>query len=82
MIIGGDLNFTLGVHEFWGPKERMDPLAYFFTNFIHNLKLIDLDPQKLKPTWTNKRVGENRVEKRLDRFLLEETLLEKDFMFK
>ena len=45
-------------------------------------KLIDLDPQILKPTWSNRRVGEERIAKRLDRFLLSEDLLEEDFMLK
>ena len=47
MIIGGDLNFTLGAHEIWGLKARTDPLSPFFSNLLQNLKLIDLDPQKL-----------------------------------
>ena len=50
LIIGGDLNFTLGAHEIWGPKARTDPLALFFSNLLQNMNLIDLDPQKLKPS--------------------------------
>ena len=45
-------------------------------------KLIDLDPQILNLTWSNRRVGEERIAKRLDRSLLSEDLLEEDFMFK
>ena len=82
MIIGGDLNFTLGEHEIWGPKARVDPLAPSFTNISMDSKLIDLDHQVLKPTWTNRRVGEERIAKRLDIFLISEDLLEGDFMFK
>ena len=82
MIIGGDLNFTLGEHEIWGPKARVDPLAPYFSKILMESKLIDLDPQVLKPTWTNRRVGEERIAKRLDIFLISEDLLEGNFMFK
>ena len=44
--------------------------------------MVDLDPQKLKPTWTNRRMREDWIAKWLDRFLMAENLLEKDFMFK
>ena len=70
----------MGDHEIWGPKARLDPLASYFSNL--HLKLIDLDPQNLKPTWTNRWVGEERIAKRLNRFMITEDLLEEDFMFK
>ena len=63
LIIGGDLNFTLGAHEIWGSRARLDTLALFFINHLHNLKLVDLDPHKLKPTWTNKIMGEEWIAK-------------------
>ena len=44
VVLGGDLNFTMGIHEIWGPNARMDPLAAFFKNLVQNLKLVDLDP--------------------------------------
>ena len=43
---------------------------------------MDLDPIEFKPTWKNRRTGEYRIEKRLDRFLLEERLLTLDPMIK
>ena len=82
LIIAGDLNFTMGAHEIWGPKARMDPLAPYFSNLLLELKLIDLDPQNLKPTWTNRWVGEERIAKRLEIFLMTEDILEEEFMFK
>ena len=82
LIIRGDLNFTLGAHEIWVPRVRLDTLSPFFGNLLHNLKLVDLDPQKLKPTWTNRRMGEDWIAKWLDRFLMAENLLEKYLMFK
>ena len=65
-----------------GGQRRVDPLAPYFSNILMESKLIDLDPQFLKPTWTNRRVGEERIAKWLDRFLIYEDLLEGDFMFK
>ena len=82
LIIGGDLNFTLGANKIWGPKVRTDPLALFFSNLLQNMNLIDLDPQKSKLSWTNRRVGEDRITKRLDRFLLVENILDENLMFK
>ena len=46
------------------------------------MKLVDLDPYKLKQSWTNRRYGEDKIAKRLDRFLLGESLIEKALMFK
>eukprot|EP00253_Pinus_taeda_P006109 PITA_06109 len=77
MIMGGDLNFSLGRTEAWGPYAREDPLAEFFLNLISENKLIDPSPVKLKPTWRNRRVGVDRIAKRLDRFLVTESLTSK-----
>lgn len=64
----------MGVVEVWGPKEILDPLADFFIrSFVRNV-LVELAPQKLNATWRNQRAGENRVAKRLDRFLVSERL--------
>ena len=82
MVIGGDLNFTLGAHQISGPKARVDPLANFFINLLQNIKMVDLAPQNLKPTWINRRHGEDRIEKTLDKFLMEESLQGRDLMFK
>eukprot|EP00253_Pinus_taeda_P033725 PITA_33725 len=77
MIMGGDLNFSLGITEAWGPSAREDPLAEFFLNLISENNLIDPSPVKLKPTWRNRRVGDDRIAKRLDRFLVAESLTSK-----
>jgi hypothetical protein len=46
----------------------------------HNI--LDIEPVKLKPTWRNNRVGEDNIAKRLDHFLIKDTLLEKSFQLK
>eukprot|EP00253_Pinus_taeda_P029408 PITA_29408 len=77
MIMGGDLNFSLGRTEAWGPFAREDPLVEFFHNLISENNLIDPASVKLKPTWRNRRVGDDRIAKRLDRFLVSKTLFSK-----
>eukprot|EP00253_Pinus_taeda_P010674 PITA_10674 len=82
MIVGGDLNFSLGRVEAWGPSAREDPLSDFFHKALLDKNLIDPSPIKLKPTWRNRRSGEDQIAKRLDRFLLSEGLISKIPLFR
>jgi len=82
LVVGGDLNFSIGNAEAWGPSAREDPLSDFFQNSLTSHKLIDANLSKLKPTWRNHRTGEARVAKRLDRFLLCEDLASRILMFR
>jgi exonuclease III len=82
VILGGDLNFSLGQSEVWGLHARTDPLAGYFTQKLVDRKLIDVEPTRLKPTWRNNRVGEDRVAKRLDWFLVADSLLENKLLMK
>jgi hypothetical protein len=79
LILGGDLNFSLGEAETWGPTARPDPLTTRLTHLLSSSGLLDITPRKLLPTWRNMRSGEARVEKHIDRFLVAETLLEEAF---
>eukprot|EP00253_Pinus_taeda_P005167 PITA_05167 len=74
MVLSGDLNFSIGSVEALGPAARVDPLSEFFVNAITSHNLIDVNLIKLKPTWRNRRVGEAKIVKRLNRFLLSEDL--------
>eukprot|EP01018_Ginkgo_biloba_P039380 Gb_12932 [translate_table: standard] len=76
IILGGDLNFPLGSSEIWGSKAQVDGLSGLFFRKLIDTGLIDIEPVKLKPTWRNKRLGDERITKRLDRFLVSESLLE------
>eukprot|EP00253_Pinus_taeda_P003525 PITA_03525 len=58
LVVGGDLNFSIGTAEAWGPSAREDPLSDFFQNALTSHKLIDANLSKLKPTWRNRRTGE------------------------
>eukprot|EP00253_Pinus_taeda_P034819 PITA_34819 len=74
LIIGGDLNFSIGAVEIWGSAARTDPLSDFFSNLFHSNKLLDVNLIKAKPTWRNRRTGADRIAKRLDRFLISDQL--------
>jgi hypothetical protein len=63
LIIGGDLNFSLGEVESWGPSAHPDPQTTFFSHLLASNGFIDITPVKLLPTWRNLRVGEAQVEK-------------------
>jgi hypothetical protein len=63
VIVGGDLNFSLGVAEVWGPRTCLDPLSDYFTHFLDLHGLLDLEPVKLQSTWQNRQVGDDRVAK-------------------
>ena len=74
-ILAGDLNFSLSEAETWGPNAIKDPLSDFFLRMIDEKGLIDLPPTHLKPTWSNKRLGDECVSKILDRYLINESIL-------
>ena len=82
LILGGDLNFSLGFSEIWGNRARLDPLSDFFTKYLENYDLVDVVPSVMLPTWNNRRVGTDNICKRLDRFLLSANLLHFDYFFR
>jgi hypothetical protein len=45
--------------------------------FFKDLKLVDVEPHKVVPTWINSRRGRVGITKQLDRFLVDENILEK-----
>jgi hypothetical protein len=78
----GDLNFSFGRADIWGSTTQVDPLSNFFTQRLEEKGVFNIEPIKLNPTWRNKRVGEDRIAKRLDRFLLYEGLVNDHFRFR
>jgi hypothetical protein len=54
IILGGDLNFSMGEVESWGERSWPDPLSNFFSHVIAGRGLVDLAPLKLTPTWKKK----------------------------
>lgn len=77
LIIAGDLNFTLSASECWGRCRKMDPLADSLKMEFLNRDLIDISPSKLVPTWGNGRSGDAYIAKRIDRFLVHTSLIDK-----
>jgi exonuclease III len=47
VILGGDLNFSIGAAEVWGPRTNPDPMTNFFTHFLELHGLLDIEPVKL-----------------------------------
>ena len=74
VILGGDLNFSLSSSKIWGPSAIVDPLAEYFKNHLVQRDLVDRNLIKLNPTWRNRRVGEDKIAKRLDKFLIGDSL--------
>jgi hypothetical protein len=70
LILGGDLNFSIGAAESWGQKSQIDSLSTFFAHKLEGAGLIDVNPIRLGPTWRNKRMGEDYIAKWLDCFLI------------
>jgi len=70
LVIRGDLNFSLGISKTWGPSAHADPLSDFFSNIIREKNILYINLLKPRPSWRNRRTGEDGVAKRLDRFPL------------
>eukprot|EP00253_Pinus_taeda_P031803 PITA_31803 len=74
VVIGGDLNFSLGFRESWGSAAQIDPITNYMTNLLAQSNLMDIPMQKVLPTWRNRRVGDAALAHRLDRFLMKDAL--------
>jgi hypothetical protein len=74
-VVGGYLNFSLLLRDVWGDNPKEDHLRGFFLSFLEDLHLVDMEPIKLSPTWRNFITGKEVVAKRLDKFLVSETML-------
>ena len=82
LIMGGDLNFSMGYTEIWGAKARVDPLSDFLSRQLDGLGLVDIAPAFFLPTWSNRRIGNENICKRLDQLLISVDLLDCDFYFR
>ena len=56
---GGDLNFSLGAIEVWGPRARVDPQSRYFVHKLVMSGSMDINLVNIKTSWRNKRAGED-----------------------
>ena len=76
LILGGDLNYSVGFSEIWGVRARVDILSDFFIRKMDGFGLVDLVLTVILSTWSNRRVGCENICKRLDRSLISVDFLE------
>lgn len=50
VILGDDLNFSIGYSESWGHNAQIDSLSYYFESFLEDHGLIDIPSTQLQPT--------------------------------
>eukprot|EP00253_Pinus_taeda_P034846 PITA_34846 len=62
IILGGDLNCSLGYSKSWGHHAQANPLVVFFEQLVDLHNLIDIPSANLAPTWRNKIIGENNLD--------------------
>ena len=73
--MGGDLNVTLAQDEKRGGSIVRDPAREWVEDLASAWDLLDIKPVKGRYTWTNKRIGPGHIAARLDRFLVQSSLL-------
>ena len=74
-MIAGDLNITLDSKEKKGGICGRDPMLKTVENFITFWDLIDFKPKKGRFAWANNRIGAANISARIDRFLVQSSLL-------
>jgi exonuclease III len=75
IIIVGDLNLVMNGKEKRGGRPSKDQMIFVVEDIIQQWDLMDFKPSKGLYTWTNNRMGEEHISARLDRFLVQSTLL-------
>jgi hypothetical protein len=70
------MNFILRQGEVWGELGMIYPLVDFPLQNVEEARFCGIDPLILKPTWRNKQVDNGGIYKILDRFLIEENILD------
>lgn len=74
--MGGDLNFMISLSKNWGFVTNLDPLADYFVDSINSVGLVGVLPSNILHTWSNNRVGDAYIIKKMDRFLISENFLD------
>jgi len=61
---------------------QVDSITGYMTDLLERHNLIDVPMHKPLPTWRNRRIGEATLARRLDRFLMEGTLIQQLHFYK
>eukprot|EP00253_Pinus_taeda_P032708 PITA_32708 len=72
MILGGDLNFSLGFMESWGHMAQINLLSEVFVQMLKDYHWTDFPSAKIQHSWKNNRTGSQRLARKLDRFFIKE----------
>jgi len=75
IILGGDLNLILHANEKRGGNFTPDPFRNQLENVMQLGDLVDIIPKNRKFTWSNRRLGKSNIMERLDRILVNVSLL-------
>ena len=75
LIIAGDIKFNLLDAEIWVQNVHIDPLSTYFIRLLVSTNLVDIPPTCIIPTQRNGRSSDKGISKRLDRFLVSESLV-------
>eukprot|EP00253_Pinus_taeda_P002472 PITA_02472 len=77
LMIAGDLNITLCPEEQWGKCKNRDPLSDRIKYELLHRNLGYVVPTKMMPTWNNGRAEEAYIAKRIDRFIVHVSIIDK-----
>eukprot|EP00253_Pinus_taeda_P002537 PITA_02537 len=75
IIIVGDFNLILHANEKRGGNFMHDPFRSQLEEIMQEHEMVDIIPKNRKYTWSNRRLGPGNIMERLDRFLVNISLL-------
>jgi len=75
IILGGDLNFSLGYCESWSHSAQVDSLTDTISTLLEKHQWVDIPSARIQYTWSNNCSGDHSLARRLDRFLIKEAFL-------
>eukprot|EP00253_Pinus_taeda_P031845 PITA_31845 len=75
IILGGDINLILHSNERRGGCFPHDPYRTWLETIMQDHDLVDIAPKNHKFTWNNHRLGKDNIMERLDRILVNVSLL-------
>jgi hypothetical protein len=74
-IMAGDLNIITTLAEKKGGTRKVDKDVEELATFIDTMELVDTRTNNCQFTWKNKRLGHHQIAKRLDKFLVSESII-------